>query len=270
VSTYGIGLLGYALGRRIGPGYASALSTRVLQPLELKDTFVTVPTEAQDRRTVGSNTDLAPASPWHWGVLAPAGGLVSSVRDQLALVRAEIDAAGNGAGALRPAMRFSQEAQLDQQGENEGLGMQIDPGGRYWVTGATAGFHSFFGFDTKTHRGVVILASTALTPVDHLAELAYDILGGKQVPTPTFPTADELASYAGTYDLAGTRVEIAPAGHRLYVTGPNEPRFRLVPIARDEFWLEEIQGILGFRSDGTTMHLALMLPSGQRILAVRQ
>ena len=90
------------------------------------------------------------------------------------------------------------------------------------------------------------------------------------MPAPSFPGATDLGAYAGTYDLAGTHVEIAPVGKRLYVTGPNEPRYRLVPLARDEFWLEEIQGLLGFEADGATMRLALLLPSGQRILAVRQ
>ena len=141
LSNYGVGLLGYALGRRTGNDYATALTDRILKPLALDSTFVTVPADAQLRRTVGSNTDLQPATPWHWGVLAPAGAIVTDARDQLQLLRVELEAAANGAGVLRPAMRLTQEAQLDQTGENEGLGLQIDRGGRYWATGSTSGFH---------------------------------------------------------------------------------------------------------------------------------
>jgi CubicO group peptidase (beta-lactamase class C family) len=271
-SDYGSGLLGYALGRKIGGGYAAALTSRVLGPLELHDTFVTVPGDAQARLTSGSSTDLAPANAWHWDALAPAGALVSSAKDQLAVVRAELDAAGNSAGVLRPAMRLTQEDQLEREGDNLGLGHNIDAQGRHWLDGGTAGFHSFISFDPKTKRGVVILASTALSPVVSVAELVYAALDGKTPAPPQFPEPTELAAYAGTYTLAlpdKTRVAIALDGRRLYITGANEPRHRLVPLAHAEFWLEELHGVIAFEPDGDKMHMVLLLPTGQRILAER-
>jgi CubicO group peptidase (beta-lactamase class C family) len=269
-STLGTGVLGYALGRRAGTGYATALAHRVLAPLQLSSTYLTVPEADRARRTVGTSTDLAAAAPWHWDVLAPAGGLISDARDQIALVRAEIDAANNGAGALRPALRLAQEAQLDRDGENEALGMQIDATGRYWRNGATAGFHAFVGFDPKYRRGVVILASTALTPLDRIADLVYQALDGKPQPLPAFPTAAQLAPYVGGYELAGTHLDILLDGARLYVAGPGEPRHRLVPLTPNEFWLEELGAVMVFEGDaGKIARLSLLLPNGQRVTGPR-
>jgi D-alanyl-D-alanine-carboxypeptidase/D-alanyl-D-alanine-endopeptidase len=269
-STLGTGLLGYVLGRRGGSGYAATLGQRVLAPLQLASTYVTVPADARSRRTVGTTTDLAAATPWHWDVLAPAGGLVSDARDQLAVMRAEIDAANNGPGMLRPALRLTQEAQLDRDGENEAIGLQIDAAGRYWRNGATAGFHAFVGFDPKYKRAVVILASTALSPLDRIADLVYDVLDGKPRSLPAFPTAAQLVPYAGSYEIAGTHLDIILDGARLYVAGPGEPRHRLVPLTPNEFWLEELGAVMVFEGDGSKItRLSLVLPNGQRVSGPR-
>nr|HEX4318060.1 serine hydrolase domain-containing protein [Kofleriaceae bacterium] len=269
-SLLGAGVLGYALGRKIGGGYSSALYSHVLAPLDLESTFVVVPPEAKARVATGSTTDLADALPSHWGVLAPAGGVISDVRDQVAVVRAELDASANGVGALRSAMRLTQDAQLDREGDNEGIGLQLDSYGRYWHTGSTAGFHSFIGFDPKTKRGVVILASTALSPLDRMADLLYDVLEGKAASLPPFPTAEQLGPYAGGYDLAGTHLVVSVDGKRIYVAGPGEPRHRLVPLSPNIFWLEELAAVVVFEGDnGAITRLSLLLPNGQRVVGPR-
>ncbi|HEY6173822.1 MAG TPA: serine hydrolase, partial [Kofleriaceae bacterium] len=56
-SPFGVGLLGFALGRKIGGGYAKVLDARVLRPLALKDTFVGVPAAAAARRAQGTDDD---------------------------------------------------------------------------------------------------------------------------------------------------------------------------------------------------------------------
>ena len=268
-SNYGSGLLGFVLGRKLGGGYSGALYNRVLSPLALASTFVAPPAAVQPRRAEGTTDDLKTAAPWTWDALAGAGALISDARDQLVMVDAEIDAALGSKGALRNAMKFSQEPQLDHSGDNEGLGWMIDGAGRYWINGSTGGFHAFVGFDPKTRRGVVVLASTATTLVDHLADALYKILAGSPPPAPKFASAAQLVPFAGNYDLGGSRLQISVEGKRLYVTGPNEPPHRLVPISDHEFWSEALQTVAVFERDGDRVARLVFTIGDHQLAATR-
>lgn len=279
-STFGAGLLGWVLGHKLvgaGPGaYEKALTERVLVPLELKDTFVAVPNDAASRRAIGTNTDLQPVPLWRWDALAAGGGLISDVRDQLTLIKAELDAAKNGAGTLRSALRRTQEPQQEEHddqpaSENQGLGVKIDAEGRVYQNGSTGGFHSFVGWDPKARRGVVILASTALSPLDRVADSVYDILDGKKLRPPVFPEAASLLPYAGSYDVAGTALEVVAERTRLYAVGPDGSRVRLVPLAPGEFWVEELSAVIVFEEDaGKIARLVLLLPNSSRVVGTRK
>ncbi len=268
-SNYGSGLLGFVLGRKIGGGYGGALATRIVQPLGLTSTFVKTPPELQPRRVEGSTDDLKAAIPWTWDALAGAGAVISDARDQLVVLDAEIDAGLGSKGALRPPMKFSQEAQLDHVGDNEGLGWMIDAGGRYWANGSTGGCHAFVGFDPKTKHGVVILASTATSLVDHLADTLYKILDGSPPDPPKFATPAQLVPYAGNYDLGGSKLQITVEGKRLYVVGPGEPPHRLVPISDHEFWSEALQTVAVFERDGERVARLVFAVGDHQIAATR-
>ena len=78
-SNYGAGMLGFALGRKLGGGgYATVLRERVLAPLGLKDTYLGFPAGAP--RAAGTNEDLQPMAPWTFDALAGAGAMVSNAR----------------------------------------------------------------------------------------------------------------------------------------------------------------------------------------------
>jgi D-alanyl-D-alanine-carboxypeptidase/D-alanyl-D-alanine-endopeptidase len=269
-SNYGLGLLGFALGRKIGPGYATALQARVLAPLGLLNTFLAVPTTAEGRRLTGTNIDLAPVPHWTYDVLAGSGALVSDVHDQLALIDAELDAASGSRQTLRPAMRLTQEPQLEQHDTpDEGLGWQIDSAGRLWLNGSTGGFHSFIGFDPKTRRGVVVLASTAISLVDHLANDLYKILDNEPVTPPKFPKVEDVAAVAGTYELGDFKLDIAIKDKRISITGKGEPPYRLIPITDHEMWFEAKQSVVVFEKDGDKIARAVFVIGNQKLAAQR-
>jgi CubicO group peptidase (beta-lactamase class C family) len=167
-SNYGTGLLGHVLGRKLGGGasraaYTAVLQKRVLGPLALHDTSVGVPAAARARLVQGTDDDLAPVPPWSFDALAGAGALVSTARDQLKFVDAQLDAAVGGSTTLRPAMKLAQEPQLDRSGDNEGLGWQIDEEGRCWHDGTTGGYQAYVGFDAKTKRHPTCSRSSSAT-----------------------------------------------------------------------------------------------------------
>lgn len=271
LSSYGAGLLGFILGRRAGGGLPSAMTARILNPLELRDTAFSVPAAAAARRVSGTDDELAAVPPWTWGALAGAGGLVSSARDQLKLIEAQLDAAAGGKSLpLRNQMRLAQEAQLDLKSqENAGLGWSIDSTGRYWSSGGTSGFRSFVGFDPKTRRGVVVLSATASPLVDRLARGLYDLFE-EEPPKPwTAPTAAQLATYAASYDFAGTKLSVVATGRRLHLEVPNEPRVRLLPVSESEFWIEPLQALAVFQKEGDQIARLVFALGGRQVVAPR-
>lgn len=268
-SPFGVGLLGFALGRKLGGGYARVIDARVLRPLEMHDTFVAVPPAAAPRRAQGSDEDLARVPPWTFDALAGAAGLVSTARDQLLLIDAELDAAAGGTRPLRRAMKLTQEPQLDRSGDNESLGWLIDGAGRYWRNGSTGGFHALISFDPKAKRGVVLLASTATALVDRLHDPMYKILEGAPPPAPKLPGAADLAALAGSYDLSGTRLDVVVDGKRLYLTGPGEPRHRLSPIAERTFVLEALQSVAVFELEAGKVARIVFGVGDRRVVAPR-
>ncbi len=265
-STFGLGLLGNVLGRKLG-GFGKALDARVLRPLGLTATYLAVPAAAAARRATGSDDDLAKVPPWTFDALAAAGGLVSSARDQLRLIDAELDAASGGTqGPLRRALKLTQEPALDRSGNNEGMGWLIDSAGRYVQSGSSGGSHAFLSFDPKTGRGVVLLTSTAVALVDRLADAMYRILDGAPSAPVKFASPAELAEFAGSYDFSGAALQVEAKGKRLYLSGPGEPPHRLLPISDHEFWLEALQSLAVFeRQDGKVVRL--VFGTGDRRIA---
>ena len=251
-SNFGAGLLGHALGRKLGGGYGQALRDRVLTPLGLTSTFLGFPAGTDGERAQGTNDDLHPMPPWTFDALASAGALVSNARDQLQLIDAELDAAAGSKGVLRAPMRLSQEEQLEDpdRGPNSGLGWMIDADGRYWHNGGTGGFHSFVGFEPKTRRGIVILSATSTSLVDRLANAMYKVLEGEPPPPAAFPTPAALAGLAGTYDFSGSKLIVSAVGKRLYIEGPGEPRHRMLPLSAKEFFIEPLQAAAIFQDEG--------------------
>lgn len=265
-SNYGGGLLGFVLGRKLGGGYPKLVTDRVLKPLALTDTFVVVPDAARARRAVGTTEDLAPTPHWTFDALAGAAALVSTANDQLKLIDAELDAAAGGALPLRKAMKLTQEPALDRSGSNEGLGWMIDSSGRFWHSGGTAGFHAVVGFDPKTRRGVVLLASTASSLIERLSDAMYKILDGAPPAPLALPGVAQLAALAGSYDLSGTTLKVVVEGKRIYLEVPNEPRRRMTPVSDREFWIEALQSGAVFERDGDKV-TRLVFGIGDRQLA---
>ncbi|MGN6110007.1 MAG: serine hydrolase domain-containing protein [Kofleriaceae bacterium] len=249
-SSYGVGVLGVVLGKKIGGGFREALEKRVLAPLGMRDTYFVPPPSAAARRVGGTNDDLRSVPHWSWNALASAGALISSARDQIQLVDVELDAAAGGTTTLRAPIRLTQESQIEDSADNAGLGWQIDRSGRYWHAGGTGGFRSFVGFDPKSKRGVVVLASTASAQIDRLGRVLFAVLDGDDAVKPaSLPTADQLASYLGTYDLGGTQLAVVGEGKRIYLEGPGEPRHRMSPLSGHEFWIEALQAVAFFQRD---------------------
>lgn len=172
-SNLGVGLLGFALSRKTGQSYEALIKQRILEPLNMTDTGVSLTREQAARFaqgyigpvTLGRLYIVYPMRPWTIAEgFQGCGAIRSTVHDMLKYVRANIAAP---VGPLGKALARIQEPQCDVQGVEKckiGLGMmsiQIDglDDAMYWHNGGTGGFNSFMAFSKKYKAGVVMLAT---------------------------------------------------------------------------------------------------------------
>lgn len=196
-SNLGYGLLGEALGRRAGIGYEALLSRRILRPLGMTSTGLSL-TPAMLRRRARPHTEtLAAGVEWNkpWG--RPAGGLKSTVRDLSAYLAAYVGLARTPLAPamadtlhhLRPAAVMSAEV---------GLGWFVRPGAQpiAWFGGLGPGFASGIAYDRQARTAVVVL-SNARPPV---VDLGLHVL---RPSLPLIPPPPVLAPDASLDPLVG-------------------------------------------------------------------
>ena len=188
-SNYGMGLLGYLLGRIDSATYEQVIVNRVCSELGMSSTRVTLRPEMLSLLAQGHSAVGRPVSNWDLAVLAGAGGLKSSVEDMLVFLRANM---GLMPTPLRAAMEKAHEVQYVKEEDRAwvGLGWQIRQfnGTKYhWHNGGTGGYRTFIGFSKEDKVGVVVLSNSASSVddigwhlLDQKATLARSYLGHKR------------------------------------------------------------------------------------------
>lgn len=207
-SNLGVGLLGRALAYRAGGDYETALRRRVLAPLGMDDTAITLSPALAARFSVGHTGDLAPTAHWDLPVLAAAGGLRSSADDLLKLLAAEL---GYVETPLKTAMAEQLVPRRPAGGKVQvALGWHVAPNGAGEIVshgGATMGFLSFVGFDRASGLGVVVLSNT--TSMIGVENLGLHLLSGSPLRAPPkVRTAVPIAPAA--FDKLTGRYALAP------------------------------------------------------------
>jgi serine-type D-Ala-D-Ala carboxypeptidase/endopeptidase len=191
-SNVGAGLLGDALGWSAQRPYDQLLQSRVLQPLSLPDTTLTLSPDQSARLAPGFANDGTPSQPWAFGELAAAGGLYSDMHDMLAYLQANLAAPS---GPLGPAMAMAQTPRATDDsphGETKtGLAWIVNvANGNTFMNGETGGYHSFMSLNHEANMGIVVLANVADTNVD---ALALHILYPAFIPAPVSSAAGASA-----------------------------------------------------------------------------
>jgi D-alanyl-D-alanine-carboxypeptidase/D-alanyl-D-alanine-endopeptidase len=264
-SSWGVGLLGFALARTIGMTYGEALNDRITGPLGLVDTRVDVPSLTAPRVAMGHDEDLRRVGVWHFSAMAGAAGLHSTARDLTALLRAEIAAAHGGKGPLADRLRATQEIRIPADPRSESLGWWVEKDGRYWHNGATGGHHAFVQLDPVAGRGVVVLAGTSTSLLDRLGGAIFDALAGKPPAPVAFPDPAQFAPLAGRYRIGDSEANVEIRGKRIYLVQPGQRPTRLLPLSAFEFFIEEIQAPMAFELDGGKAVGLVIFANGQRV-----
>lgn len=264
-SNLGTGLLGHALALSQETDYESLVSERLLGPLGMSDTSITLSPSQEERLAIGHSVQLRPVANWDLPTLAGAGALRSTINDMLTFVEANL---GLSESPLREAMDATHVPRRDfsAPGMQIGLGWVIRGGhGRelHWHNGGTGGYRSFLGFDLESQTGVVVLSNSGDSVDDlgfHLLEQHYRLV----VP-PALRTAVEVDpavydDYAGRYRLTEDLVfTVTRQGDRLFVQLTGQPRFEVFPESETKFFLRVVDAQITFGrgGDGGVDHLVL-------------
>ncbi len=281
-SNVGYWLLGQALATRAGMDYETLLRTRILAPLKMKNTSITLTAKLKARLVIGHNAVLQPAASFSsvsiYSAMPAAGGLVSTVNDLLTFLSV---AMGYEPSPLAPSMAamLTTRRPIDGDGSEQALGWVVTGKGDDQLVmhdGFTWGYASYVAWDPATRTGVVVL-SNQLTSVGDIGRHLLQPNTPLEPPTVTKHTEIKLGSavldtYAGRYETEGVGMfNIARDDDFLTIQLPADwglPKLRLRPETQHDFFVAELPVRVTFQTDseGHVNGLLLYPPRGQHPL----
>jgi CubicO group peptidase (beta-lactamase class C family) len=251
-SNLGVGLLGHALARKSGMSYEELVKKRILEPLGMTDTAITLSAAMRARLAPGHDSGGDAAANWDVPTLAGAGALRSTANDMLKFLAANFDASD---GPLPSALRETHRVRHATDMPDLDIGLAWHVLHRFgtdllWHNGETGGYHCWIGFVKSKGIGVVVLSNSAPSIDDiglHLLESRFPLaLGPKQhreVPL----DAKLLEAYVGEYQLAPTfSITVTREGNTLFIQATGQSKLPVYAESETEFFLKAVDAQITF------------------------
>src|SRR5206468_8195592 len=250
----GVGLLGHVLGRRAGVSYEELVTRRILGPLGMKDTAITLSAGMRARLAAGHDAEGKVVPNWDLPTLAGAGALRSTANDMLTFLAANLDT------TARPLARAMRDARTPRREAGNptmriGLAWHIlsrPAGSIVWHNGGTGGYRTFTGFDPVRRVGVVVLSNLNAGVDDigfHLLDETFPL---QQSPPPgahieVAVDSLVLARYVGEYELTPTfHITVTRESTSLFLQATAQPRFRVYAESDSTFFLKVVDAQVTF------------------------
>jgi CubicO group peptidase (beta-lactamase class C family) len=248
-SNTGYGLIGLALERATGAGYEALLRERVLDPLGMVSTAITLTPELQARAATPHSADQSQTVA-HIAIppMLAAGALWSTADDLLTFLAA---AGGRTKSALKPAF----DAMLTYRAPaspppgpipmRQALGWLViegEAGVLAGHSGGTIGMASMALLDTGSGDAVVVLGNAVSSHATFAVSLLWPDtpLEEPAIPEPHEAIALDrsvLARLTGRYEVApGVESLVEADAEGLILRPPDGPRLRLRPYAENAFF----------------------------------
>ncbi|MFN7997067.1 MAG: serine hydrolase [Bryobacteraceae bacterium] len=261
-SNLAAGLLGHALARKAGVSYEELLRRRILEPLGMNNTSITL-TELQKRRLApGYDGSLRPVKNWDFDVLAGCGALRSTVNDLLKFVAANLELTDT---ALRPAMRRMRSMRKETGVPDMQIAMAWHIFTKFgddifWHNGGTYGYRSFVGYQPEKKQGVVILCNTFLENDDlgrHILDSRYPV---ETCQNEAQVAPEVLDRYVGEYPFTPAfKIAVTREGQRLFVQATGQPRLEVFAASQNEFFLKVVNARITFLEESAGKVTGLIL-----------
>ncbi len=260
-SNLGMGLLGHILSLRAKMSYEDLVKTRILKPLGMNDTTVTLSPVLKSRTAQGFDEDGEMSALWDLPTLAGAGALRSTAKDMAKFVAANLNLTKtNLADVFGAAHKLQRDASAKMK---IGLGWHILTGSAsdiIWHNGGTGGFRSFVGFNLAQKRGIVVLTNSAESSDD----IGFHFLDA-QIPLkkvkPLIAVGEKvLDEYVGSYELVSNVVfTVTRQADKLFAELTGQPRFRVFAETENKFYYKVVNAQLTFNrgADGKIESLTL-------------
>jgi CubicO group peptidase (beta-lactamase class C family) len=266
-SNLGVGLLGHALSLKAGMSYEKLVQSRILEPLGMTSSSVTLSESQKKRLASGHDTGLNPVKNWDLDALAGAGALRSTANDMLKFLAANLELTDT---PLKAAMRRMRTVHRETGTPDLEIAMAWHVYHKFgtdifWHNGGTAGYRSFAGFDPAKKSGVVVLCNTFFDIDDmgyHILESQYPVAKYSEPKQRVEIALDPkiLETYVGEYELAPTfKIKITREEGRLFAQATDQPRFEIFAEKEDEFFFKVVDAQITFSKDeaGTVKELIL-------------
>jgi CubicO group peptidase (beta-lactamase class C family) len=254
-SNLGVGLLGHVLALRAGKSNEDLVIERILKPLGMSDTRITLSESMRTRLAAGHNAIGTAVKNWDLPTLAGAGALRSTVNDMAKFMWASLQSRGPVSSDLAAAQAPLRPAGSDQ--------MKI---GLAWITlnrfdkpivfhnGQTGGYHGFFGFDSARTRGVILLENQS-TNVDDIALHLLDDRFPINAPVRREHREVQinpaiLDAYVGVYEIPpNISIEITKEGNSLFAQAKGQEKFQLYAESDFQFFVKVAEAGITFVPD---------------------
>ena len=266
-SNLGVGLLGHALSLRAGLSYEELIRRRILEPLGMNNTSITLSESQKKRLAVGTDPLLQSVKNWGLNALAGAGAIRSTTADMLKFLAASMELRET---PLRASFRRMLAVRRPTGTPDLDIAMGWHIWKKYgaeiiWHNGGTGGYRSFAGFDPAKKKGIIVLCSTSFGVDDiglHMLEPQYPVARfrppreRKAVPV----SVKILESYVGEYEVEpGFMITITQSGGYLYERATGQAQFELFAESPTEFFLKmgDVQVTFLKDASGAVTHLVL-------------
>ena len=277
-------LLQEAMAARGRADFEQLLQKRVIAPLGLQSTVITLSPELKARAAVGHDAVLQPAPPIGslpvFDLMPAAGGMLSTANDLLKFLSV---AMGYEDSKLAPSMAKLLQTRRPAGKDEQALGWMIVSDGDDEIVfhdGGSFGFSSSVAWQPQRRIGVVVL----MNQTGSVADLARHLLQPStplQKPTRarhteiTLDTA-VLDGYVGRYDLEDEGVTtLAREDTLLTIELPASwglPKLRLHAETPREFFATELPLRVTFEVDSNNRVTGMLVqpPRGQRTIPARK
>jgi serine-type D-Ala-D-Ala carboxypeptidase/endopeptidase len=267
-SNLGMALLGHALARRAGKPYEALVVDRVLTPLKMQDTRISLTPALQLRFTPGHDASLALQRPWDLPTLAGSGAFRSTARDMMRFLAAYSRPLGTPFERLAP-LALEPRRSAGSASVTVGLGWHIIErnGARFaGVNGQTGGYAAFASFDASTGSRVVVLSNSARS----IDDIGWHILDPSSPLQTSFAPAgreivldaSELDRFVGQYGASPADViAITREGDSLWARVAGL-KYQLFAEGRERFFLKAVDARIAFTADASGDVTSLTLRYG--------
>ncbi len=253
-SNLGVSLLGRIIANRTEMTYEEVLTERILSPLQMYDTTITLSDNQLSRVMPGHDRYLNPVETWEMRTMPASGSLRSSVNDLLEFVELYLEPRDS---PLSQAVEIQLSNRVPNNSGEQALGWVILPGEIIQHSGGKSGYRSGIAINTQLGYGAVVLANarTDDLPINIALYLAT---GAPLADAPIAPESDPIVSLSteqleeivGTYQFeSGNEYEVGATNSMLLIRYPSGAILEFAPVAANSFFYiagnDDVEFVLG-------------------------